>query len=60
MLTEKEIAIDVDKLIKIYLEMKVVTRYKSKEAFSIQKLSLWSNGVLKEERKRARECILKD
>lgn len=58
--TEKEVATDVDKLIKIYLEMKSVTRYKNQEEFNIQKLSLWSNSILKEERERARKCILKD
>ena len=45
--TEKEIATDVDKLIKIFLEMKVVTRYKLGEKFSTQRLSLWSNDILK-------------
>ena len=45
--TLKEIAEDVDKLIKFFLEMKAVTRYKSGEEFSIQKLSLWSNNILK-------------
>ena len=47
--TEKEIAVDVDKLIKFFLEMKAVTRYKTGEEFSIQKLSLWSNNILKKE-----------
>lgn len=60
MFTEKEIAEDVDKLIKIFLEMKSVTRYKSQEEFNIQKLSLWSNDILKKERERVRKCILKD
>ncbi len=49
MFTEKEIAKDVDTLIKLFLEMKVVTNYKIQEKFNLQKLSLWSNNILKKE-----------
>ena len=38
----KEIALEVDKLIRYTLEMKAVTRYGDVEQFNIQKLSLWS------------------
>ncbi|MFT5872793.1 MAG: hypothetical protein ACI8WT_001730 [Clostridium sp.] len=58
--TLKEIAVDVDKLIKIFLEMKAVTRYSTIEEFSIQKLSLWSNDILKKEREQVRKCTLKN
>lgn len=51
MFTEKEIAEDVDKLIKMFLEMKSVTRYKNGEEFNIQRLSLWAYEVQKKERK---------
>jgi len=44
-LTLKEIAQDVDKLIKIFLEMKIVTKYKKGEEFNIQRLSLWSYNI---------------
>lgn len=45
--TLKEIAEEVDKLIKYTLEMKILTRYKSEKEFNIQKLSLWSFNILK-------------
>lgn len=47
MFTENEIAEDVDKLIKMFLEMKSVTRYKNQEEFNIQRLSLWVYNVKK-------------
>ena len=43
----KEIAEEVDKLIKYTLEMRAVTGYKNKEPLNVQMLSLWSNSVLK-------------
>jgi len=58
--TLEEIAEDVDKLIKIFLEMKAVTRYKTGEEFNIQRLSLWAYNVKKKERERVRKCILKN
>lgn len=41
----KEIALEVDKLIKYAMEMKTVTRYGDIEQFNIQKLSLWSYNI---------------
>jgi len=38
----KEIALEVDKLIRYTLEMKVVTKYSNGEQLNIPKLSLWS------------------
>lgn len=48
--TLKEIAEEVDKLIKFTIEMQTVTRYKEKEKPKIQKLRLWSYNILKKER----------
>jgi len=42
-LTElKEIAEEVDKLIRFTREMMAVTRYKNNEDFKMQKLTLWT------------------
>jgi len=38
----KEMALEVDKLIRFTSEMKSITRYKGGEKVNIQKLSLWS------------------
>lgn len=46
--TLKEIAEEVDKLIRYTLEMKTLTRYNGGEIPSIQKLSLWSYNIQKE------------
>ena len=45
--TLKEIAEEVDKLIKFTLEMQAVTRYKNDGKFKMQKLSLWTYEILK-------------
>ena len=42
----KEIAEEVDKLIKYTLEMQTLTRYKGGEKPKIQKLSLWTYNIL--------------
>jgi len=47
--TLKEIAIEVDKLTKNYLEMKSLTRYTNGEKVKIQMLNLWTNNILKKE-----------
>lgn len=46
--TLREIALEVDKLIKYTIEMQSLTRYKSGEKANIQKLSLWTTSVKKE------------
>jgi len=46
--TLKEIALEVDKLIKFTLEMQAVTRYKAEEKPKLQKLLLWTYNILKE------------
>ena len=43
--TEKEIAEEVDKLIKYMLEMQAVTRYKKDDKFNVQKLIKWSYDI---------------
>ena len=48
--TLKEIADEVDKLIKYTLEMKVITGYGKEKPINLQKLSLWSNAVKKGEK----------
>ncbi|MBU3146608.1 hypothetical protein [Clostridium sp. CF012] len=58
--TLKEIAEDIDKLIRNFLEMKVVTKYKNEEEINIQRLSLWSYNIQKKERERVKKCILKN
>jgi len=45
--TLKEIAEEVNKLIRFTLEMQAVTRYKNDDDFKIQKLSLWTYNILK-------------
>jgi len=41
----KEMALEVDKLIRFSLEMRSITRYKGGEKVNIQKLSLWSYEI---------------
>lgn len=43
----KEIAEEVEKLIKYTLQMKGITKYGGGDLPKIQKLSLWSNNILK-------------
>jgi len=38
----KEMALEVDKLLRFSMEMKSITRYKGGEKVNFQKLSLWS------------------
>ena len=45
--TLKEIAEEVDKLIKYTLEMQSLTKYENGKKANIQKLSLWSYNILK-------------
>ena len=47
MFSEREIAEEVDKLIKYTLQMQIITKYTTGEKANIQKLSLWTNLVLK-------------
>jgi hypothetical protein len=45
--TLKEIALEVDKLIKFSMEMQILTRYNGGEKANIQKLRLWLYSILK-------------
>ena len=45
--TLKEIAEEVDKLIKFTMEMMAVTKYKNNDDFKMQKLSYWTYNILK-------------
>lgn len=45
--TLKEIAEEVDKLIRYTHEMKILTRYDGGEKVEIQKLSLWTYNILR-------------
>jgi hypothetical protein len=47
MFTQKEIAEEVDKLIKFTLQMQIITRYTGGEKANIQKLSIWAYLTLK-------------
>jgi len=47
--TLKEIAEEVEKLIKFTMEMQSITRYKNGEPANIRKLSLWTSIIKKEE-----------
>ena len=49
--TLKEIAEEVDKLLKYTLEMKTLTRYNGGELPEIQKLNLWTYNILKKTEK---------
>lgn len=45
--TLKEIALEVDKLIKYTLEMQTLTQYKGGEKANIQKLLIWITSILR-------------
>ena len=47
--TAKEIAKEVEILLKYTMEMKSLTRYKGGEMPKFQMLSLWSHNILKKE-----------